>query len=389
MNIALYIDPNISPISTFYILLELKHTLLEKGYNMDIFIPYTTATTTNNDDCWVTYNFAKKLDYPIIWDRLPSPLQYNILLVSHIWNKKWNGVDNRIKLSQSFHQNNKPVLSLKMDTTMEHRFLDNKTLYGVNSKYVLNIEKRWLLPDYVSKFYIPQIANLAIKKSNKLTKKQFYSTYHLDENKKIIIFFMGRFQKWYNIDFINSNAMVQFLVEFDKIETKLNELNCQIIFKLHRSDSIQLIEQYNLNRLTIIDSYHTHEAIRYSSYAFTFASTIVYELYLYNLPVLDLGNGIYYPGWVTDANKKRPLKHLIDYRYGLDLIYGMVVNSNNLFKTISKFIHFYSTKEKIKEYPYLKNHPLFGDSYMEHLEEIADSIINVCPSNQLTSNHFY
>ena len=92
---------------------------------------------------------------------------------------------------------------------------------------------------------------------------------------------------------------------------------------------------------------------------------------------------------MTDANKKRPLKHLIDYRYGLDLIYGMVVNSNNLFKTISKFIHFYSTKEKIKEYPYLKNHPLFGNSYLEHLEEIADSIIKVCQSNQRKSNNHY
>ena len=113
----------------------------------------------------------------------------------------------------------------------------------------------------------------------------------------------------------------------------------------------------------------------------------VLELYLYNLPVLDLGNGIYYPGWVTDANKKRPLKHLIDYRYGLDLIYGMTVSNNNLFKTISTFIHLYSNKEQIKEYPYLKNHPLFGNSYMEHLDEISNSIINCCKSHHLKSNN--
>lgn len=383
MNIALYIDPNISPISTFYILLELKSNLLEKGYRLDIFIPYTDGTTTNNDDCWVTPTFAKKKDYPIIWDRLPSPLEYNILCVSHIWNKKWNGMDNRIKLANLFHMANKPVLSLKMDTTMEHRFLDNKTLYGVNSSYILNIEKRWLLPENVSKFYLPQIANLAIKKTNKLSKNQFYSKYNLDENRKIVIFLMGRFQKWYNIDFINSNAMTQFLIEFDRIETKLTELNCQIIFKLHRSDSIKLIETYNLNRLTIIDSYDTYEAIRYSSYAFTFASTIVYELYLYNLPVLDLGNGIYYPGWVTDANKKRPFKHLIDYRYGLDLIFGMVVGNNNLFKAISTFIHTFSNREKIKEYPYLTKHPLFGNSYIEHLDQISNALIQIIQKSHM------
>lgn len=379
MNIALYLDPNISPISTFYTIIELKKYIeLEYNYKFDIFIPYTNSTTTNNDDCWVTYHFSIKYNYTIIWNRIPDPNKYNVLCISHIWNKKWNGIDNRIVLVDLFLKYKRQVISLKMDTTMEHRFLNNDIFYGVNSLYQLKLDKRWILPKKSKQFIFHQISNLSIPKPNRLSQIEFMEKYKLMKNRKIILFLMGRFQKWYNVEYINSKNMNNFLLLLPKINSILEKNNCQLIFKLHRSDSISLINTYNLHNLIIIDSYDTHEAILYSDYAITYGSTIVYELYLYNLPVLELGYGIYFPGWVTYLNKKYPIKCLQEYNFGRDLIYGIIVGDNDLIDSLLQFIDLYkNTRQDTNiNYNFKKHHPIFGDSYENNtIDKIATSLI--------------
>lgn len=376
MYIALYIDPNISPISTFYTVIELKKIFELNEQTFDIFIPYVEKTITNNDDCWVNKKFSDTYKYSIIWDKLPSPDSYDVLCLSHIWSKKWNGKDNRIDLAEKFQNKSKIVLCLKFDTTLEHRFINEKTIYGVNSKYYLDLEKRWILPRNCQTFIFPQISNLSIPKNKSLTYTEFCEKYKLDIKKKIIIFFMGRFEKWYDSKVINSQNMYFFLENYNRFLKKINDFECQIIFKLHRSDSVQLINIYELQNLNIIDSYDTHEAVKFSSYAFTFASSIVYELYLYDLPVLDLGYGIYYPGWITDINKKRQLKCMKEYDYGQKIIFGMILGNNNFFKVLSKFINNFN-KAKIIDYQYLNNHPIFGKSYYNGIYDIYKSLVNV------------
>ena len=64
---------------------------------------------------------------------------------------------------------------------------------------------------------------------------------------------------------------------------------------------------------------------------------MVYQLYLYDLPTLDLGTGIYYPRWAFTNPENRVITPLQNFRYGRDLIYGEVVNFREFQKDPKKF----------------------------------------------------
>jgi hypothetical protein len=377
MKIALYIDPYISPISTFYTKILLQKELAKLNYKLDIYIPYIPKNTTKNEDCYINKIFALKKEYNIIWD-IPNPEKYDILLLIHIWSKKWhNGDDMRKEISNSFNKLNKKILCLKFDTTLEHRYINDTIIYGINTEYKLNLSPRWILPNNAKTFIFPQISNLSFNKEDILSKIEFYNKYKINKNKKIIIFFVGRFKKWYNNKSFDTNVIQWFFNNLSNINILLNNNNYQLIFKLHRSDGLQIIKNFKLNNLIIIDQYDTHEAIKYSNRSISYCTSMVYELYLYNLPVLELFEGIYYPGWISDLTRNKqynsPLK---DYNNGKDLIYGKITSYKELINNSDKILsEFINTDYNIKNYNYCNNHPIFGNSYYSSIQEITNLLI--------------
>lgn len=377
MKIALYIDPYISPISTFYTKILLQQEFEKRKHKLDIFIPYIEKNTTQNEDCYINKEYALKQNYNIIWD-YPNPKKYDILLLIHIWSKKWhNGDDMRKIVAESFKKFNKKIYCLKFDTTLEHRFIDNSIIYGINTNNRLNLPSRWILPENVKTFIFPQISNLSFEKNISLSKEQFYNKYNINQNKKIIIFFMGRFKKWFNNTDLNTQVIIWFFSNINNITNILNNLNYELIFKLHRSDGLQIIKEFKLNNIKIIDQYDTHEAIKYSDRSISYCTSMVYELYLYNLPVLELFEGIYYPGWISDLTRNKqynsPLKK---YNNGKDLIFGYITSYNELHNNyINVFQNFINYNYNINNYKYLNNHPIYGNSYYSSINDITDNLL--------------
>jgi hypothetical protein len=378
MKIAFYIDPFISPISTFYTLILLQQELLQHNHTLIFHIPYAQSTTTNNDDCYVNNIFATHHNYNIIWD-FPNENEYDILLLTHIWSKKWNKrIDTRKIIADRFIKLQKKVISLKVDTTLEHRHINNRVIYGVNSSFRINLSDHWMIPDSAKQFIFHQISNYKFEKPNHLNKESFFQKYNLNQNKQIITFFMSRYKKWYNSKLDFALPIFWFFRNLKKITKVLHKLNYQLVFKLHRSDGTAIIDKYNLDNLTIIDNYDTYELIKYSSRALSFGTSMVYELYLYNLPVMEIGNGIYYPGWLSYVSRTLQLKSpLKKYDNGRQLIYGTIIpykmlslNFNNVMK---KFI---DTEYNIDKYKYKNKHPIYGNSYNATIQSITTQLID-------------
>ncbi len=378
MKIALYIDPYISPRSSFYTKILLQEELQKKNIRLDICIPHIDKNTSNNEDCYIDKKYGTKMNYNIIYD-FPNAKKYDALLLIHIWSKKWhNGEDIRKKVSVNFEKMNKPILCLKFDTTLEHRYINDYIKYGINSNYYLNLPSRWILPKNSKTFTFPQISNYSFPKPNSLSKQDFYKKYNIDENKKIIIFFMGRFKKWFNNKDLNNKVIYWFFENINAIILELNNLNYELIFKLHRSDGESIIKEFQLEKLKIIDQYDTYESIKYSDRSISYCTSMVYELYLYNLPVLELFEGIYYPGWLSDLSRfKKYNSPLKEYDNGKKIIYGTITSYDKLIINYKNILNtFINTKFNINEYKYLTNHPIHGNSYNTSISDIADILIS-------------
>ena len=125
-NIAFYVDPFILPTSTFHTIIQFQKELLQQDYRLTIHIPFRKTHITNNIDCYLNFdNYMKDLyEITTIHWTFPIPEDYDALIVSHIWSKKWfNGVNVRDKVVHCFQALRKPTFCLKIDTTLEHRHI--------------------------------------------------------------------------------------------------------------------------------------------------------------------------------------------------------------------------------------------------------------------------
>jgi len=324
----------------------------------------------------------------------PIPEDYDALIVSHIWSKKWfNGINVRDKVVHNFQTLRKPTFCLKIDTTLEHRYIqplhssEDYIYYGVNNLEELNQPERWGLPKNANKFIFSQLCKLNIPKleGTILSKEEFYKKYNIDETLKIITFFIGRFKKWHNKDTFKPNICEFFMKNYINIDSFLKYKGYQVIFKLHRCDGQEIKDKYKLDNLIVIDNIDGYETALYSDKAFTACSTVLFELYLYDLPTLDLGNGIYYPGWISQLSrggidKLKSLSPFRDLDYGRELIYGDVLNPENkeislkIFK--NKVSQFLEKEFDITKYPFLNRHPIYGNSYFKKIDDVAMDFIN-------------
>jgi hypothetical protein len=391
MNIIFYIDPFIVPISTYYIINQLKDEFNKNGHNLDICIPIKEEHDSYM--CYVNQVYDKKYNYGITWfkfnprkNKIGIDLdKYDILFISHIWSKKWitPGIDCRKVFMDKFKKVNKPVISLKLDLTLEYRSINNYVNYGVNTFNRILLPERWILPLTITKkFIVPSISNVSIEKNNALTRTDFYIKYNLDSEKKIIVFILGRFKKWYNQKAFNTNVIMIFFQKLKYIIDILNNNGYELLFKIHRADNNNILKNMNISNLNIIDTIDTYETFKYASRAISFSTCMVYELYLYDLPVLELGTGIYYPGWISDLSRNNNYIHnpFKKYNNSKDLIYGIILNGNLTKLNIeSIFKHFLTTDFNINNFKYLTNHPVYGDSYYHtDISKISKILIDKC-----------
>jgi hypothetical protein len=382
MKIALYFDPFHIPLSTSYLIFLFIDEMAKFDYIIDLFIPDGKPNQETNVDCYLNHTYISDNNYTVNWS-VPNVDNYDVLIVSHNWVKTWSGtVDKRIPISLPFIKQKKTVISLKFDTSMEHRFLFDDVLYGTNSLIRLKLNKRMVLPLNVPTFIFPSL-NLSTPKPNSLSKHDFYTKYKLNPELKLVTFFLGRIDKWDKPHLLYTRPIYWFLKHYTKrIVPLFYKNNFQIIFKLHRNNStISSKIHKKLNTINIIDPVDTYETVTYSEYALTFATSMIYELYLYNLPTLDISNGIYHPGWIHhySINNANPdtLNNTkwAEYNGCKDLIFGNTTTYKILRKNTNKlFNDFLNTTYDINKFKYLHNNPIYGNSYSDNINTIAQSL---------------
>ena len=165
----------------------------------------------------------------------------------------------------------------------------------------------------------------------------------------------------------------------DKLNNVLNEKGYILVVKLHTRDDYTKWMQSRLKQMLrtdiirYIDPVDAHEMLKYSDRAMSFGTTMVYQTYLFDLPVLEIGSGKYYLGW-ADTTTKMSDSLLADYDYGADLVYGMVASNfgNKPTDILQKFL---DTEYKIDDFKYKMNHPIYGDSYKATPTMIVKSIL--------------
>ncbi len=409
MRIALYIEPHKSSHANFYTKVLFKKEIESRGHVLDIYIPDDKINIKKGGkEPYISTVKELSIFYGIpIIEGIPKPSKYGMLFVFEDYYKYWSGKvgDYRKYISDLFNKSGKHVLCLKDDTIMEVRPINsNNIIYGIPSNKLmterdyLNMNRRyhyWILPSNVKHFIMPVISNLSMPKPTVLSKEDFYQKYGLDSNLKIIAYLPGKVRKWRSkfykeqIDNYTNNfktTLLQtnwFLDNFDVINNILRDLGYQLVGKLHIRDSNKFIKgdtnKYTKTKyIKYVDQYHSHELLKYADYAITFATTMVYQLYLYDLPTLDLGTGIYYPRWAFTNPENRVITPLQNFRYGRALIYGEVVNFTEFQRDPKKYLNtFFTKKFNIETFKYRYNNPIYGNSYGKGIKDIVDILMQV------------
>jgi hypothetical protein len=380
MKIVLFIDSSHLLKSSCYTLFSLLDNLnINFSYKIQLYV----SGENKKLNYYIDKKFALSNRYNINWT-VPKQCDIDILLLVHWCRNINNTIDIRNTIIKESLDNNKYIIVIKSDTTMEYCFINDKILYGVNSEYNLYVNNGLYLPPNVNKFIFPSL-NLSLVKPNYLSREKYYEKYKLNPKLRLVVFILGRNNKWLNIRKDYTKSIYWFITNIKKINKILNSNGFQLVFKLHRFDSKHDFKI--LDKCKIIDHEHIYETIKYSEYAISYGTTMIYELYLYNLPVLEIGEGIYFPKWFFIYNKNK-IKHnkkikIIDnnplnsYNKGIDLIFGRLVSYKKLSSKTSEVLgSFLNTKYNIDEYKYLKDNPIYGNSYYDNIDTISVALSN-------------
>ena len=96
---------------------------------------------------------------------------------------------------------------------------------------------------------------------------------------------------------------------------------------------------------------------------------------------------IYYHMWASfnQTNIDTPLK---DYDNGRDLIYGDIMNYDEFKEDPSKYMLKFINKEyDINKFKYLKNNPIYGDSYGTTMMDLTKCLIKQIDLATNTKSH--
>jgi hypothetical protein len=381
MKVALFLDTKYITKALHYIYFLFLEELKNKfNYDIDFYTPdYITNSVNITTSIYLDRYYVQKYNHNIIWGE-PNANDYDVIIIANNFRGKR---DLRQKLASRFIKHKKKVLSLKLNNLMEHRFIYDNVLYGVNTLHRVLLEDKFILPAKCNKFIFPSL-NLSTPKPDALTKIEFYKKYKLNPDLKLITFYIGQAKKWVDRNNTHTLPIYQFFNKFKHIKNILTKNGYQLIFKLHKNNDTQQLKNLKLKKIfkktRIISHEDAYESTIYSNFAITYATTMVYELYLYNLPVLEIGSGLYYPGWfrlIKDNNYHIHNNPLKQYNDGKDLIYGNTISLNDLTNNTDTYISsFLNTTYNIKQFKYITDNPIYGNSYYDNINTAAKSLAN-------------
>jgi hypothetical protein len=237
---------------------------------------------------------------------------------------------------------------------------------------------------------------LSNPKPNQLTYNEFCEKYGLDNKLKIIALLPGKIDKWReyckdkNVQFKdklvrynyykNNEQIHWFIQNQNKISKIFKKMGYQLVGKFHQRDFNKCDDNNKYKKILLqanivyVEQYDSYELIKYSTYALTFGSTMVYQLYLYDLPSIEIGTGFYFPGWACNNNNDFSyMNYIKPYNLGKDLIYGHVADFKELSNNTMEYFKQLLAKEII--FKYKDNNPLYGESYGKTLDDSYKSII--------------
>jgi hypothetical protein len=415
MKFAFYIEPYRVFHSHFYTYRIFGDEFLKRGHTFHYYTPIDYQI-----DSMKQHNKKKKLKMDSL-DTLygikinigfPEPEDYDILLLESQYYKNWCDMerDMRILLAAKFSLKNKTIIVLHDSMLMETRIIPlNNIIYGTTSVNLLKIDNK--KKRILSHFTMPPINYLINSKPKSLTLTSFYSKYNLNPTLKIIAFLPGKLNKWQEPLHLNTNRnyfknslatnnfyinnmQIHWIIEnIEKIIFCFKKMGYQIVGKMHIRDFSKFRQNDKSGKIlmkdniTYVQQYDLHELLKYSDFALTFGSTMVYQLYLYNLPSIELGTGFYFPGWAYPTTDDFSyMKYITDYNYGKDLIYGHVIDFNKFKNNISTYlIKLMENKYNINKFKYQYNNPIYGNSYGKTIDTIYNSIIKLSTALYLTN----
>lgn len=411
MKFALYIEPYQIFHSSFYTYQLLQQLFISKGHILDFYTPIDyNIDSIQEPNKKITINKLKDI-YDIEFQiRFPDEDDYDVLLLEPHYYKKWSNIkiDMRSLIASKFQDKNKLVIVLNSSMLIETRLIKlNNIYYGIKSNRILALEN---VNKYkLSYFFMPSVSYLINPKPNHLSQQQFYQKYNLNTNKRIIAFLPGKLDKWRkkelkyrgdlfnnkltNDNFFQNNKQIYWFKEnCQKIIDIFHNLGYQIIGKMHIRD----FEKFNKDdksgkslmksHITYIQQYDTYELLKYSSYALTFGSTMVYQLYLYNIPSIEIGTGFYFPGWAYPTTPDNFYMKLIKkYNNGRDLIYGNVIDFDEIQE--NPHAHIIKLLSNITPFKYRINNPIYGKTYGHTIDDIYKSIIKISTLEKLKLNY--
>lgn len=407
MRFAFYMEPYRIYHSTFYTYKLLYDIFIQKGHVFDFYTPldYKIDVIKNNltkskkmkiNDINQLYNVNFQIGFPVSEN-------YDVLLLESQFYKDWCELnkDMRNVIASKFKLNKKIVIVLSDSMLLETRMIGlDDIIYGTKSARALKLDNK--LQHKLSCFFCPPITYLLNPKPNHMTRDGFYEKYGLNPTLKIIAFLPGKLEKWkhqhykdhkqlfqdeiVNHNFHQNNEQIHWFVKnITKINKYLHNFGYQIVGKMHPRDFNKFLQSENKfnkmlmkEHITYIQQHDTYELIKYSSFSFTFGSTMAYHLYLYNLPTIEIGTGFYFSGWAYPKSTDFHLiKYIKKYNYGKDLIFGRVVNFHEFKNDTEAYIYSLLNNDITSHFKYKYNNPLYGDSYGKGIEEIYNNIAKI------------
>lgn len=395
--------------SNFYTYQLLYEIFVNKGHVFDLYTPIDYKIDSiqehnkkGNNKTKIRIHDINKIygvDFKI---GFPRPENYDVLLLESQYYKDWCNInqDMRKLIATKFKLQKKIVIVIGESLLLETRLLPiDNIIYGTKSNELLKLEN--VKKHKLSYFFIPPLTCLINPKPNCLSNISFITKYNLDPKLKIIAFLPGKLEKWRNMDYQNynpnlfsdktvndnyyqCNKQIHWFIKNGKDIVKIfKQMGYQLVGKMHPRDFSKFSKNDTKfktlllkDHITYIHQDDLYELLKYSSYAITFASSIVYHLYLYNLPCLEIGSGFYFSNWsYNDSNEFYFKNYIEQYNNGKDLIYGHVINfeefKNNIEEYLTKII-----KQNI-DFKYKYNNPIYGESYGQGINYIYKNIVKI------------
>ena len=287
----------------------------------------------------------------------------------------------------------KPMITFKTGTNLEMFSMHPSFRYALPTSYFLNSghNEGKLFLTHPKTFPCPIFCAYQLPKPNPLTKSQFYKKYQIANDRKLVIFLPGLLDKLIRLikkPKTSDPSLIKFfrkvdwvLHHVDWLQNTLANLGYELLVKNHCRTQRRFKESMHpklsedLSKCKVIDLEDGYEAYHYSDFAITIGSSIVYELYLYDLPTLELGFGKYLYRWSKFRYTQKALQYYRKYDQGKALIFGKVCTDEEFHNLEQTLKDFSENLPSITDFKYRDHHPLLGTTYHQTVEKMAKLII--------------